>query len=357
MASPFLAGLLQALSKQISPAIMQGFNQGHTQVLLDRLTQPQSVENQTPFGTAMQSQRPEQRPDYLNNILSLFQQNPELAKQFTSMTTPKYQILNQENGGYQVFGQTGNEPPKVISQQPPFAKPVPLLLRSEPKAINGVTKMLDTYGYNQGGKEVITERKYSDFTPPQSGGNALDKSYQFHTAQISALSKPIQDRRDRIERLQTSLNEKTPQADALIAPELLTAMAGGQGSGLRMNEAEISRIVGGRTALEGLKSTMMRYINEPNKPFLIPDNQRAQIQSLLNAVEQQAQENQNAVIEAQQRLSEAKDTQTHKKIFSNLRSRLLGGTQQTGKPNIGDIKTFPNGKKGKWDGTGWEQIP
>ena len=28
--------------------------------------------------------------------------------------------------------------------------------------------------------------------------------------------------------------------------------------------------------------------------------------------------------------------------------------QQGGAPKIGDVKTFPNGKKGKWDGTGWE---
>ncbi len=29
----------------------------------------------------------------------------------------------------------------------------------------------------------------------------------------------------------------------------------------------------------------------------------------------------------------------------------------TGGPNIGDVKTFPNGKKGKWDGTGYASIP
>ena len=29
----------------------------------------------------------------------------------------------------------------------------------------------------------------------------------------------------------------------------------------------------------------------------------------------------------------------------------------TGGPNIGDVKTFPNGKKGKWDGTGYAAIP
>jgi hypothetical protein len=31
-------------------------------------------------------------------------------------------------------------------------------------------------------------------------------------------------------------------------------------------------------------------------------------------------------------------------------------TQQSSSPSIGTIKTFPNGKKGKWDGQGWEVV-
>jgi len=29
---------------------------------------------------------------------------------------------------------------------------------------------------------------------------------------------------------------------------------------------------------------------------------------------------------------------------------------KTGTPAVGTVKTFPNGKKGKWDGQGWEAI-
>jgi hypothetical protein len=60
----------------------------------------------------------------------------------------------------------------------------------------------------------------------------------------------------RFGRLRDTLNQKSPQADALVAPELLTVIAGGQGSGLRMNEAEIARSVGGRSHLEDLKAAL-----------------------------------------------------------------------------------------------------
>ncbi len=38
-------------------------------------------------------------------------------------------------------------------------------------------------------------------------------------------------------------------------------------------------------------------------------------------------------------------------IYSNLGGGGTGGGEA---PKVGDIKTFPNGKKGRWDGTGWE---
>ncbi len=243
----------------------------------------------------------------------------------------QYTPVNQESGGAGYFAQKRNQPPTYTELQAgtPKAQPASLLRTTTVKE-NGVTKNVDLYGYvdPKTQKEVITDKKYQDFTPNGTGNPAsqLDKSYQFHTSQVSALAKPLQDRQDRIDRLKQSLDQHTPQADALVAPELLTAMAGGQGSGLRMNEAEISRIVGGRTAFESLKSTLKKYINKPDQPFLITDEQRKQIYNLLDVVNNNVQSKQNAIIQAQQGLSEATTTAEHKKIFSNLRNQLRGNT-------------------------------
>ena len=40
--------------------------------------------------------------------------------------------------------------------------------------------------------------------------------------------------------------------------------------------------------------------------------------------------------------------------LKDTRSRIGSGAE-TG-PKVGDIKTFPNGNKGRWDGKGWELV-
>ena len=65
----------------------------------------------------------------------------------------------------------------------------------------------------------------------------LQKAYDAGLRQITPDSTRINQRGERLTTLETTLSKGTPAADALVAPELLSAMAGGQGGGLRMNEA------------------------------------------------------------------------------------------------------------------------
>lgn len=275
---------------------------------------------------------------------------------------PKYTVSDKGLGGLDIIRQQGGNEPTVKEVRPPLIRPTNpteaslAMDASNPnsptyqKSIDALRRIqeirtagaIPQVSQDLQGNYYVTQSPKAGGTPTtydigvkgniKGSGNPeaqLDKSYQFHTSQVSALAKPIQDRMDRMDRLKQSLDAHTPQADALVAPELLTAMAGGQGSGLRMNEAEISRIVGGRTAFEGLKSTLQKFVNSPNEPFLITDAQRSQIYSLLDSVHQRAQQNQDAIIDAQQRLSTAETPQEHKKIFSDLRATLGGRTATT----------------------------
>ena len=119
-------------------------------------------------------------------------------------------------------------------------------------------------------KESADLRRLAMTNTQDRGGDArLDRSYNKEVSRIDSVAKPVLDRADRLQRLKLSLDAQSPQADALIAPELLTAMAGGQGSGLRMNEAEISRIVGGRSKWESLKASMNQWSLDPSKALSI----------------------------------------------------------------------------------------
>lgn len=161
--------------------------------------------------------------------------------------------------------------------------------------------------------------------PPAStaGPDArMDRSYQFTTTQLGTVRKPIDDRAERIGRLVDSLNQNSPQADALIAPELLTAMAGGQGSGLRMNEAEINRIVGGRNNWQNLLSAALKWQKDPSKPFLITPDQRQQVRDLVGVIQQKVEAKQTVLDAAQQQLINSKSIEEHRKILADARTQL-----------------------------------
>lgn len=157
---------------------------------------------------------------------------------------------------------------------------------------------------------------------PGAGDARLDRSYQFNSTQLEKLSQPIDAAVLRMGRLQDTLNQNTPQADALVAPELLTVMAGGQGSGLRMNEAEISRIVGGRSNWESLKAAVNKWSLDPKTANSITPAQRQQIRSLVAAVQQKLTAKQAILDQSHEDLINATDVSGHRRVVAGARSRM-----------------------------------
>jgi len=149
----------------------------------------------------------------------------------------------------------------------------------------------------------------------------LDKSFQFNAARVDKIRAPIEAQQERIARLSASIDQRTPQSDALIAPELLTAMAGGMGSGLRMNEAEIARIVKGRSNWESLKAALNKWRENPNA-VSITDSQREQIRALVDVTQQRVSAQVNAIDEEGQNLIDAGSVEEHRKIANRLHQRL-----------------------------------
>ncbi len=236
------------------------------------------------------------------------------------------------------------EPPKVSPETVTINGQGPhIALRWEQ---NGVVKWLDpnTGGPIQGKVDAYERPREPKDTSSQEA-NRTDKSYQFHTTQIVNLAKPITDRASKFQSLEDAINAGTPMADALIAPTLLSFVSGGQGSGLRMNEAEISRIVGGRSQWETIKAALNKWNTDPNKANSVLDNQRGQIQSLVSAIGSKLQAKQQVLVEAQQQLSTSEDPAEHRKVYakavSTLNSLDAGGSVKMVAPN-GDVKDVPS---------------
>ena len=172
----------------------------------------------------------------------------------------------------------------------------------------------------------------------------VEESYGRNTALIEKQRQPIDAQVQRLGRLNDTINQGNPQADSLIAPELLSVMAGGQGSGLRMNEAEISRIVGGRNQWQSLKAKLMAYQADPTKPFSFTDIQRQETRALLGVVTQKLNQKEDLLNGAQQTVATSQDPLEHRQAVSNLQQQLTAidnPPQEAAQPQVKQTATKP----------------
>lgn len=172
--------------------------------------------------------------------------------------------------------------------------------------------------------EILAYQRSVAPSAATAGTSRSDKSYQYNNGELDKLQNPIDTAVQRLGRLQDTLDQKSPQADALIAPELLTVMAGGAGSGLRMNEAEISRIVGGRSNWESLKAAANKWSLDPKEARSITPEQDTQIRALVSEVNNKLLAKQKALQEARDSLLNSDDPKIHRQAVNDARQRLLG---------------------------------
>jgi hypothetical protein len=232
---------------------------------------------------------------------------------------------------------------KVVSDNP--AAPEEKVY--EPGSFEGY--LTSKFGEHPTPEQVIqarTEFQRAGQAPPSGSNNhedaRMDKSYQFNSSQLEAVRKPIIDQAARFNRLVETVNQGTPQADALIAPELLTVMAGGAGSGLRMNEAEISRIVGGRSNLETIKAALNKWTLDPTKALSITPAQRVQVRQLIEAAGGRLNEQIATIDKANQELVDGKTVDDHRRTLANVKSKLAQ-LSTSGKP--GGARPIPPGAR------------
>ena len=124
-------------------------------------------------------------------------------------------------------------------------------------------------------------------------------------------------------------------------------MAGGQGSGLRMNEAEISRIVGGRTHWEDLKAKIGAWQLDPSKGFALTPAQRQQVQALLNARVGRLRQQQQVLDDAGDQLIGATSPQQHRQIYNSAQKKLsVAMSDSVGSAATGTVRMrAPNGQE------------
>ncbi len=157
--------------------------------------------------------------------------------------------------------------------------------------------------------------------PDQGAANdrRSDASYNASKARIDALRKPLDDMAGRMSKLTDTLDQNNPQADSLVAPELMVAMAGGMGSGVRVTQSEIDATIGGRSGWESLKAAIGRWQSDAMNTFSSPAGEMRQ---LIGTVSAKANAKIAAVQKADADLLDAKDVNEQRKIVIGAQKQL-----------------------------------
>ena len=143
-------------------------------------------------------------------------------------------------------------------------------------------------------------------------------SYNQIASRIEALAKPVIDRRANLQKIVDTLNTPSAVADSLVAPELLTAMAGGAGSGIRINEAEIKRVLGARSTMQSISAALMKVQSGQT----VTPEVRRQMSELVKLVKGKVDRKVNIVDEARQALAKADSIENQRQIFADMAQKL-----------------------------------
>jgi hypothetical protein len=159
-------------------------------------------------------------------------------------------------------------------------------------------------------------------TSPDKIDARADKSYQYNQTRVDKLRAPLDTLAARFSRLQEAIDQNSPTADALIMPELMVTMAGGQGSGIRITDTEINRLVDGRSNWEKLKASANKWAIDPQSATSITPAQRQQIRKLVQAVGEKMNAKKAVLDDAEDKLLAADSPQEHRRVVADLQKQL-----------------------------------
>lgn len=149
-----------------------------------------------------------------------------------------------------------------------------------------------------------------------------DRSYTASTNELTRLGKGLDDKASSFTTLRQLLDAHNPQSDAMIAPLLLKTIAGGQGSGMRMNEAEISRIMGARSKEQDLEAFLNKWTGA-NGAVQLPEAQRQQMYQIVGTLESKLARKRAALDKATGDLYDNQDdVSAHRRIVNGVKHTL-----------------------------------
>lgn len=158
---------------------------------------------------------------------------------------------------------------------------------------------------------------------------ALRKAYDGAVTEFNTRAKPVEGHVAAVNDLGMALNERSPQADALIAPLVLKATVSGTGTGFRMTQSEINQVIGARSKWESLSAALNKWSTDPSQALSITDEQRTELRQLAKAIRAKAQGQMTTISTLRHELDDATDPVAIKKLRTRLQDALAKGDEET----------------------------
>jgi len=179
------------------------------------------------------------------------------------------------------------------------------------------------------GSHFMTEPAPKDNTAHDAAkAAAVGHVYDTAMKELLDTEKPIKGHIDGVNGLGSVLAQKTPTADALVAPLVLKATVAGQGSGFRMTRAEIDNVLHSRSAWQDLEAKLMHWDSDHSKALLLTDEQRTDMRNLAKAIRLKANEQMQTLTKARHDLDDAVEAGDSMKI-RRIRTKLDEDLQKT----------------------------
>lgn len=152
--------------------------------------------------------------------------------------------------------------------------------------------------------------------------NAVHASREQQAARLDKIARPVEDSLKNFGALNDALSAGNPQAEVMIAPLLIKAEAGGVGSGLRITNAEINAVKGGRTVWESIRSKVKAFQLNPDKPIQYNPAEREQIRQLMKLSTDKLAAKNTMIQDARSDLLISDKPADHMKVFNETAKKI-----------------------------------
>lgn len=201
--------------------------------------------------------------------------------------------------------------------------------------VPATTANIRVEGAAQGRQDAATQRYVT------SAQNDLQKQFSAASTQL-----------DKVHDAQNLLANGGNAGDVLASMKTLSSLAAGQGSGVRITQAELNGVLHN----QGIKGNIESWLSQAQGEGTMSPQRRDEISRVLNAAEAELQKKMSQQDQYMDRLTGAKSPDEVNAIKSEYRKSLYQPSSNNGESvgtAIGATKKFPNGKTGVWDGHGW----